>query len=224
MVRVYAGVYYLARADLRGVEWLSRQLEGFDLARLRGFVRLVERRELQLEDEAKAAAEGAAGAGTEQEQQAGSSGGGLGQDELKEVFVRFDADASGQIDFGEFGHVCAHMGINRSRELLLTVFVRADANINNEIDQSEFFHAIELLKTRIAQDALRELGFTPKSLFTLFALRLVLLFLILFYLVMGLQIFSTKDDLINLVLNAALPILVGLLFLSHAHQIGRAHV
>ena len=54
-------------------------------------------------------------------------------------------------------------------------------------------------------------------MYSFFFTRLIVLLLILIYLVMGLQLFSTRDDLINLVLNAALPILVGLLFLTYVN-------
>lgn len=52
-------------------------------------------------------------------------------------------------------------------------------------------------------------------MYSIFFARLVVLLLILIYLVMGLQLFSTRDDFINLILNAALPILVGVLFFTY---------
>ena len=54
-------------------------------------------------------------------------------------------------------------------------------------------------------------------MYSIFFARLVVLLLILIYLVMGLQLFSTSDDFINLILNAALPILVGVLFFTYVN-------
>lgn len=78
-------------------------------------------------------------------------------------------------------------------------------------------NAIELLKTRIAFDALRELSYTSKSMYSYFSLRLIVLLLIEIYLVMGLSLFSQRDDIINLILNTVLPILVGVVLLSFAN-------
>ena len=54
-------------------------------------------------------------------------------------------------------------------------------------------------------------------MYSIFFARLVVLLLILIYLVMGLQLFSTSDDFINLIHNAALPILVGVLFFTYVN-------
>ncbi len=126
----------------------------------------------------------------------------------------YDTDNSGAINFDEFSNICAYMGINRSRELLLSIFVKADENSNNGIDQAEFMNAVDLLKERIAMDALREINYTPKAVYSYFFIRLAVLLLILIYLVMGLQLFSTKDDFINIILNTALPILVAVFLLT----------
>lgn len=92
--------------------------------------------------------------------------------------------------------------------------MNADENLNNQIDLTEFFNAIDLLKKRIAQDAMWELGFTSKTLYSNFFLRFIILFLILVYMVMGLSLFSTPNDFFNVILNAAIPILVGVLLMS----------
>lgn len=89
--------------------------------------------------------------------------------------------------------------------------------MNNQIDLTQFLNAVELLKTRIAFDALRELSFTSKSMYSSFSVRLVILILIEIYLVMGLSLFSDKDDFINLILNTILPILVGVVLLTFSN-------
>ncbi len=102
----------------------------------------------------------------------------LSQERLKQLFVLYDRDKSGSIDFEEFCNICAYMGINRSREILLNIFVEADTNVSNSIDLTEFLKAVELLKARIALDALREKGHTSKSMYSSFFYRLIVLFLI----------------------------------------------
>ena len=80
---------------------------------------------------------------------------------------------------------------------------------------------MELLKTRIADDALREMGYTSKAMYSWLLIRVFVLFLVEMYLVMGLSLFSTKDDIINLFLNTVLPILVAIAMLSVWQSRGR---
>ncbi len=44
MVQVYKGIYYLSKLDLRGIEWLCRQMKGYEKEKLEGFLKLIDRK------------------------------------------------------------------------------------------------------------------------------------------------------------------------------------
>ena len=98
------------------MEWICSQLQSFEMKKLEGFIKILDRKEFyekELKEEIKHDLKEVEGVP-------------LSHENLKEVFIKYDFDHSGSISFEEFQNVCAYMGINRSKELLLNIFVKAD--------------------------------------------------------------------------------------------------
>jgi thioredoxin-related protein len=127
---------------------------------------------------------------------------------FKDLFIMFDKDNSGYIDFDEFCELSKYMGLHLNQEEMLSMFSQANTNSNNYIDYWEFQNAILLIKLKIVQDTLANIGVTSEELIWIGIKIFIYLILVITFIFLGIFAFS-KAEGFNAVINSILPFMAG---------------
>ena len=102
-------------------------------------------------------------------------------------------------------HVRRYMNLHLSREAAEAIYARADKRGSGSIEFDEFENALELLKSQVCDETLRNIGVSQTALVYIFLSSTAVLLMLLMFILVGIlafQIGGTLSSIVNSVLVA----------------------
>jgi len=126
----------------------------------------------------------------------------------KELFVMFDQDHSGTMDFEEFLDLIKYLHLNLTESQAMKIFSQT-SQADGFVDKDNFEKAMDLLKKIISDRGLSEMGLSTFDLVSKLAVRVGLLFCMFGFIFLGIAAFTAGSTL-NTVVNSGLTVLSAL--------------
>jgi len=123
----------------------------------------------------------------------------------KDLFVMFDKDTSGDINFEEFLDLTKYLQLNLSDNQALKIFSQS-AKADGFLDQDRFEEAMDVLRVRITKKALNILGLSTSELLKMLIVRLLILLALFGFIFLGIAAFAQGtafESVINSILSVA---------------------
>jgi len=123
----------------------------------------------------------------------------------KDLFIMFDKDTSGDINFEEFLDLTKYLQLNLSDNQALKIFSQS-AKADGFLDEDRFEEAMDILRTRISKKALSILGLSTSELLKMLLIRLLILLALFGFIFLGIAAFSQGtafSSVINSILSVA---------------------
>lgn len=226
LVDVTSSILSLYRGDSDGLVALAVRYGDFDAERVEQVLGYVSTLSLQLAEEGttadgsrartESAGPGGSGGGRSGESggdtlsrdDAAAQLGSLTPEGLRDLFTRFDSDASGTVDFNEFMQLVRYLDLHLSTEKAKSIFATADATGTNVLTAHEFEKAVELLEEELSDSAVARLGFSRAAIAKLLLVLCSILAGVFAFLFLGIASFTTGTTF-GAVVNSILPLCAG---------------
>jgi len=129
----------------------------------------------------------------------------VGELSYADLFDIFDADKSGQLDFGEFLSLLKFLNLNLPRQRAMQLF-NTCAGADGNIDKFEFESCMRVLEELITDQVVSDFGYAIPTLVKKFAGLLVVLALLFVFIFLGINAFSVNSSFQSVV-NSSFPVL-----------------